>query len=58
MPATKETLFETLHIDHEGIDRVVEKIKELIREGNVRRLLSVVNLQRLPSPIFARALTH
>jgi hypothetical protein len=39
MPATKETLFETLHIDHEGIDRVVEKIKELIREGNVSRLL-------------------
>jgi Domain of unknown function (DUF4342) len=39
MPSTKESLFETLHIDQEGVDRVIEKIKELIREGNVRRLL-------------------
>jgi hypothetical protein len=39
MPVTKESLFETLHIDQEGVDRVVEKLKDLIREGNVRRLL-------------------
>ena len=39
MPFTKESLFETLHIDQEGVDRVIEKLKDLIREGNVRRLL-------------------
>jgi hypothetical protein len=39
MPVTKESLFETLHIDQEGVDRVIEKTKELIHEGNVRRLL-------------------
>ena len=39
MPLTKESLFETLHIDQEGIDRVIEKTKNLIHEGNVRRLL-------------------
>jgi hypothetical protein len=39
MPLTKESLFETLHIDQEGIDRVIDKTKELIHEGNVRRLL-------------------
>ena len=39
MPITKESLFETLHIDQEGIDRVIEKTKTLIHEGNVRRLL-------------------
>lgn len=39
MPITKESLFETLHIDQEGIDRVIEKTKNLIHEGNVRRLL-------------------
>ena len=39
MPTTKESLFETLHIDQEGVDRVIEKTKELIHEGNVRRLL-------------------
>ena len=39
MPTTKESLFETLHIDQENVDRVIEKTKELIREGNVRRLL-------------------
>jgi Flp pilus assembly pilin Flp len=39
MPITKESVFETLHVDQEGIDRVFEKVKELIREGNVRRLL-------------------
>lgn len=39
MPITKESLFETLHIDQEGIDRVIEKTKNLVHEGNVRRLL-------------------
>jgi uncharacterized protein DUF4342 len=39
MPSAKESLFETLHIDQEGVDRVIEKTKELIHEGNVRRLL-------------------
>ncbi|HET6702786.1 MAG TPA: DUF4342 domain-containing protein [Gemmatimonadaceae bacterium] len=39
MPITKESLFETLHVDQEGIDRVIEKTKDLIHEGNVRRLL-------------------
>jgi hypothetical protein len=39
MPVSKESLFETLHIDQEGVDRVVDKVKELIREGNVRRLI-------------------
>jgi hypothetical protein len=39
VPLTKESLFETLHIDQEGIDRVIEKTKDLIHEGNVRRIL-------------------
>lgn len=40
MPTTKkESLWETFHIDEEGVDRVIEKIKGLIEEGNARRLL-------------------
>jgi hypothetical protein len=39
MPTTKESIFETFHIDEEGVDRVIEKIKALIEEGNARRLL-------------------
>ena len=39
MPVTKESIFETLHIDQEGVDRVVERTKKLIHEGNVRRLI-------------------
>jgi len=40
MPTTKkESLWETFHIDEEGVDRVIEKIKALIEEGNARRLL-------------------
>lgn len=39
MPLTKESLFETLHIDQEGIDRVIDKTKQFIHEGNVRRLM-------------------
>src|SRR4026209_2848822 len=39
MPTTKESLFETFHIDEEGVDRVIERIKALIEEGNARRLM-------------------
>lgn len=39
MPTPKESFFETLHIDQENVDRVLDKTKELIHEGNVRRLL-------------------
>jgi hypothetical protein len=39
MPVTKESLFETLHVDQEGVDRVIEKAKKLVHEGNVRRLI-------------------
>jgi hypothetical protein len=39
MPLTKESLFETLHINEEGVDRVIERVKKLIHEGNVRRLI-------------------
>jgi hypothetical protein len=39
MTATKQSLCETLHIDDLGVDRVIEKTKRLIHEGNVRRLL-------------------
>ena len=34
MPTTKESIFETFHIDEEGVDRVIEKIKALVEEGN------------------------
>lgn len=39
MPMTKESLFETLHINQEGVDRVIERTKKLVHEGNVRRLI-------------------
>jgi hypothetical protein len=39
MPLTKESVFETLHLDQEGVDRVIERSKKLIHEGNVRRLI-------------------
>jgi hypothetical protein len=39
VPRAKESLFETFHIDEEGIDRVIERIKALVDEGNARRLL-------------------
>lgn len=39
MPLTKESVRETFHLDDEGIDRVIEKIKALIHEGNVRRVM-------------------
>lgn len=39
MPITKESLYETFHVDEEGVDRVIERIKALVHEGNVRRLI-------------------
>ncbi len=39
VPTTKESLWETFHIDEEGVDRVIERIKALVEEGNARRLL-------------------
>ncbi len=39
MPLTKESIFETFHIDDEGVDRVIDQIKELVHEGKVRRLI-------------------
>ena len=39
MPTTKESIFETFRIDEEGIDRVIERIKKLVDEGNARRVL-------------------
>ena len=39
MPITKESLFEQLHIDDLGLEQVLERVKKLIHEGNVRRLL-------------------
>jgi D-serine deaminase-like pyridoxal phosphate-dependent protein len=39
MPATKESIWETFHIDEEGVDRVIERVKALVAEGNARRLL-------------------
>jgi hypothetical protein len=39
MPTTKESIWETFHIDEEGVDRVIERIKKLVDEGNARRIL-------------------
>ena len=39
MPTAKEKLWETFHIDEEGVDRVIDRIKALVEEGNARRLL-------------------
>jgi len=39
MPLTTDTIRDTYHIDDEGVDRVIEQIKTLIHEGNVRRLI-------------------
>jgi Flp pilus assembly pilin Flp len=35
----KDTIIETFKLDRENIDKVIAKIEELIREGNVRRVL-------------------
>ena len=34
----KEAIVETLKLDPENVDRVIEKVKDLVHEGNVRRL--------------------
>jgi hypothetical protein len=39
MPTTKESIWETFHINEEGVDRVIERIKKLVDEGNARRIL-------------------
>ena len=39
MPTTKESIWETFRIDEEGVDRVIERIKALVEEGNARRIL-------------------
>jgi Domain of unknown function (DUF4342) len=39
MPSTKESIWETFHIDEEGVDRVIERVKKLVDEGNARRIL-------------------
>ena len=39
MPVSKDSLFETLHIDQEGVDRVIDRVKQVVHEGNVRRLI-------------------
>jgi hypothetical protein len=35
----KDTIFETLKLDRESVDRVIARAQELIHEGNVRRIL-------------------
>jgi Flp pilus assembly pilin Flp len=35
----KDTIIETFKLDRENVDKVIAKIEELIREGNVRRVL-------------------
>jgi len=39
MPLTKESILETFHADDEGVERVIDQLKELVHEGNVRRLI-------------------
>jgi uncharacterized protein DUF4342 len=39
MPITKGSIYETFHLDEEGVDRVIERLKALVHEGNVRRLI-------------------
>jgi hypothetical protein len=39
MPVTKEATSETFRIEDDGIDQVLERVKALIHEGNVRRLV-------------------
>lgn len=39
MTTIKETIIETFDLDHEHVDRVLAKIEELVREGNVRRVV-------------------
>ncbi len=39
MPLTKESVCETFHLKDEGVDSVIQQVKALIHEGNVRRLI-------------------
>ncbi len=39
MPLNKETIFETLKLDPKHVERVIERLKALVHEGNVRRLI-------------------
>ena len=39
MPVTTEPIHETFHLGGDGAGRVVEQLKTLIHEGNVRRLV-------------------
>jgi hypothetical protein len=35
----KDTIIQTFKLDRESVDRVIAKVEELIREGNVNRVL-------------------
>ncbi len=39
MPLNKGTLFETLQLDAKNVEKVIERLKALVHEGNVRRLV-------------------
>lgn len=41
MPATisKETIYETFHLKGEDVEKVIEKLKKLVHEGNIRRII-------------------
>jgi Domain of unknown function (DUF4342) len=39
MPLNKETLFETLQLDPKNVEAVIERLKAVVHEGNVRRLI-------------------
>ncbi len=39
MPITGEAVRETFHPDDEGVDQVIEQLKTIIHQGNVRRLV-------------------
>lgn len=39
MAVTKAATSQTFRLEDEGIDRVLEQVKTLIHEGNVRRLI-------------------
>lgn len=36
---SKETLYETFHLDGQRIDKVLEGVQHVVNEGNVRRLI-------------------
>lgn len=39
MASVKDTIIETFDLDREQVDRLIAKIEDLIREGNVRRVV-------------------